>query len=159
MTASNKKNVFISHIHADDDQLGKLKGLLSNKGMDVRDYSITADKPNNAKSSSYIKSGILSPRIDQCSTMLVYVSPKTRNSNWVEWEIESAYKKGKTIIGVFGQGSRDCKPPDALQKYSNAMVGWNGDKIIGAINQDYCNLDITPAAPLRKTPITRHPCG
>ena len=45
--AEETKNVFISHIHEDDAGLGKLKGLLRDNGMAVRDYSITADNPNN----------------------------------------------------------------------------------------------------------------
>lgn len=48
------KNVFISHIHKDDEGLTDLKNLLKSKGMDVRDSSITNDKPNNANSPEYI---------------------------------------------------------------------------------------------------------
>ena len=49
-----KRNVFLSHIHEDDAGLADLKNLLKNNGMDVRNYSITSDKFNNAKSESYI---------------------------------------------------------------------------------------------------------
>ena len=63
--ADDMKNVFISHIHEDDAGLGKLKDLLKAKGLTIRDYSINADNPNNAKSEDYIKSEILAPRILQ----------------------------------------------------------------------------------------------
>ena len=43
-----RRNTFISHIHEDDEGLGKLKSLLKDNGMTVRDYSINADNPNNA---------------------------------------------------------------------------------------------------------------
>ena len=82
------RNVFISHIHEDDDGLGKLKGLLDGKGLEIRDGSINAAKPNQATSDDYIKSDILAPRIRWASVLVVYVTPQTRTSPWVDWEIE-----------------------------------------------------------------------
>ena len=78
--AEETKNIFISHIHEDDEGLGKLKSLLRDNGMVARDYSISADNPNNAHSEDYIKSNILGPRIRQSSTLVVYVSPETKES-------------------------------------------------------------------------------
>ena len=37
------KNVFISHIHEDDEGLSALKDLVAQQGMEIRDSSITAD--------------------------------------------------------------------------------------------------------------------
>ena len=34
------KNVFISHVHEDDDGLKDLKDILSDNGVDVRDSSL-----------------------------------------------------------------------------------------------------------------------
>ncbi len=59
----DQKNVFISHVHEDDDLLPKLKALIANAGMEVRDGSITSEKPNEAQSEEYIKREILAPRI------------------------------------------------------------------------------------------------
>jgi len=155
---NDKKNVFISHIHEDDSGLDKLKDLLAKSGMEVSDYSITADKPNNAKDPEYIKSSILGPRIDQCSTMIVYISPDTKDSKWVEWEIEAAHKKDKTIVGVWEHGSQGCEIPEALEKYGDAIVGWTGEHIVDAVNGDYCQFDSPDGTPSGKAPITRHPC-
>ncbi len=85
--ADKTKNIFISHIHEDDEGLGKLKSLLKDNGMTIRDYSINADNPNNAHSEKYIESQILAPRIRQSSTSVVYISPETKNSKYVNWEI------------------------------------------------------------------------
>ena len=49
------RNIFISHIHEDDSKLTNLKDLLRKNGMDVRDYSINSDKPNQARSEKHIK--------------------------------------------------------------------------------------------------------
>lgn len=49
------KNVFISHIHKDDEGLDDLKNLVDRHGMVAKDYSITSNKENNAKPPDYIK--------------------------------------------------------------------------------------------------------
>ena len=75
--ANETRNVFVSHIHEDDDGLRSLKDLLAGRGYTIRDASITADKPNDASNPDYIKSQILAPRIRWASTLIVYVSPET----------------------------------------------------------------------------------
>ena len=102
--ADETKNVFISHIHEDDEGLAKLKELLKNNGLTIKDYSINAENPNNANSEEYIKSQILAPRIQQCSTLVVYITPDTKDSEYVNWEIEYAQSKDKRIVGVWAQG-------------------------------------------------------
>ncbi len=127
------KNVFISHIHKDDQDLPKLRNLAAKNGIQLRDYSITSDKDNNAKNEDYIKWKILNPRIEWTSTLAVYISPDTWKSKWVNWEIEQAHKLGKRIVGIWQNGAKDCKIPEALEKYADAMVGWNGENIVEAI--------------------------
>ena len=127
------KNIFISHIHEDDDGLAKLKGLVAKHGMQMRDSSITSDKPNRARNEDYIKWEILNPQIEWAGTLAVYVSQDTWESKWVNWEIERAHKLGKRIVGIWEYGAKDCKIPEALEKYADAMVGWNGESIIDAI--------------------------
>lgn len=128
------KNIFISHIHEDDEGLDNLKNLIKGNGMTPRDYSINADNPNNAHSEEYIKTQILAPRIRQSGTLIVYISPETKDSQFVSWEIEYAHKLGKRIIGVWAQGEADCEIPEELHKYADAIVGWKGNRIIEAIN-------------------------
>ena len=157
--ADETKNIFISHIHEDDEGLGKFKGLLKDNGMTVRDYSINADNPNNAHSEEYIKSQILAPRIRQSSTLVVYLSPETKNSNYVNWEIEYAQKHDKQIVGVWAHGENGCEIPDALNKYADAVVGWTGNRIIDAINGKI-NVWESPDGTERPTRnITRYSCG
>jgi antiphage defense system Thoeris ThsB-like protein len=127
------RNVFISHVHEDDEYLGKFKSLLAGKGYTVKDGSIHSEKPNNANNPDYIKREILAPRIKWSGALVVLISPKTHQSEWVNWEIEYAHKKNKRIVGVWCQGAKDSDLPEALDKYADTIVGWNGDNIIGAI--------------------------
>lgn len=157
--ANDVRNVFVSHIHADDAGLPDLKNLLERHGMEVRNYSITSDKENNAKSEDYIKGQILAPRIEACSTLVVYITPETKSSEWVNWEIEYAFKQGKTIVGVWEYGSKGCEIPEALKEFRDAIVGWNGDKIVDAINGDYIGSEEPDGTPATlPIPIKKHPC-
>ena len=153
------KNVFISHVHEDDEGLGKLKDLLRNSGMVIRDYSINSDNPNNAKSEQYIKSEILAPRIQQSGTVVVYISSETKDSEYVNWEIEYAHGLDKRIVGVWAHGETGCEVPEALKNYADAVVGWTGDRITDAINgkiDDWENPDGTQSTPRQ---ISRYCCG
>jgi MTH538 TIR-like domain (DUF1863) len=156
--AEDTKNVFISHVHEDDDGLQKLKNLLSKKGMTIRDASIHAGKENDAQSPDYIKSQILAPQINWAGVFMVYITPATKDSTWVDWEIEYAEKQGKRIVGVWGHGDNNCEMPDALEKYGDAVVGWHGDRIIDAISgqvNEFHKPDGTACAPRH---IRRYSC-
>ena len=152
------KNVFVSHVHEDDDGLGKLKDLLKDNGMTIRDYSISSDNPNNAKSEDYIKSQILAPRIQQCSTLVVYVSPETKDSEYVNWEIEYAQSKDKRIVGVWADGEKGCELPEALMKYADALVGWTGNRIIDAINGEINGWQKPDGSQFSPRDIERYSC-
>ena len=157
--ADNTKNVFVSHVHEDDAGLGKLKDLLKANGMTIRDYSISSDNPNNAKSDDYIKSEILAPRIQQCATLVVYVSRETKDNDYVNWEIEYAQSNDKRIVGVWAEGENGCELPEALTKYADAVVGWTGNRIIDAINgkiDGWENPDGSQSSPRE---IKRYSCG
>ncbi len=153
------KNVFISHVHEDDAGLGKLKDLISKGGLTVRDSSINKTNPNDAKNPDYIKAQVLAPQIQWASTLLVYITPKTKESEWVNWEIEYAEKQGKRIVGVYAQGSNDCDVPEALEKYADDVRGWQSDGIVDAI-LGKTNEWREPSGELRDLrPITRYGCG
>lgn len=153
------KNVFISHVHEDDACLKDLKDLLHRNGMSIRDSSITSDKENNAKSPTYIKNEILAPQIEWASTLIVYISPETKNSKWVDWEIEYAQKHDKTIIGIWEHGEKGCEIPEALDQYAEAVVGWNAEHIIDAINGKLKNFEDKYGKRIGKRSIKRHPCS
>src|SRR3569832_2103725 len=99
-------NVFISHVHEDDEFLPQLKDLLSRNGHEIRDGSIDSSKPNEATNPDYIKTQILAPRVQWAGTVIVLISPDTHLSEWGDWEIEYAAKLGKRIVGVFARGGQ-----------------------------------------------------
>lgn len=157
--AGDIKNVFVSHVHEDDAGLQDLKDLTAKHGMTLRDGSIDSSSPNNAKSPEYIKSEILAPQINWAGTFLVYISPKTKDSEWVNWEIEYAVKQGKHIVGVWAHGSEGCELPEALKDYADAVVvGWNGPRIIDAINGKTTDIEKPDGTVINPRPLHRYKC-
>lgn len=156
--AKKAKNVFISHVHEDDKGLQDLKALLEKHGMSMRDGSIDSSKPNNAKSPDYIKSQILAPRISQAGVFVVYITPQTKESEWVDWEIDYALKEGKRIVGIWGHGDNNCELPDGLDDYADAIVGWNGARIIDAIEGKVNERDNPDGSKRPPRPIKRYSC-
>lgn len=153
------KNVFISHVHEDDAGLADLKKLIEKGGLAVRDSSINSSNPNDAKDSDYIKSQILAPQIRWASTLLVYVTHKTMESPWVNWEIEYAEKCGKRIVGVYAHGAAECDIPEALEKYADDVRGWQSDGVVDAI-LGKTNEWQSPSGDVRDPrPIKRYSCS
>jgi hypothetical protein len=131
---SDQHNAFISHRHEDDALTGKMKDLLAKHGCQVRDSSVTSATPNDAHAENYIKS-ILADRIRWAGKIIVIISPDTKNHEWVDWEIEYAHRfPDKRIIGVWAPGTTQDDLPAPLADYADAIVSWDGQAIIDALN-------------------------
>ncbi|MEK3698067.1 TIR domain-containing protein [Paenibacillus sp. FSL R10-2199] len=130
--SKNRINVFIPHYGKDEEHIPKLKKLIESKGYSVSDSSIVETNPNNATNTEYIKT-LLRPKIDRAGTVLVLIGPKTHERDWVNWEIDYAFRHGKRIVGVFIQGATDADLPESFKDYGDACVAWNSDKLIAAI--------------------------
>lgn len=136
---TKRRHVFISHHHADDAHVEKLTGLLKTQGHDIRNSSIRAKPANQRRlDRGEVKDEtirrLLRMKISWASTVVVLIGRNTHARSWVDWEIEQANKKGKRIVGVYARGESDAELPEALEKYAAAIVGWNTDRIITAID-------------------------
>jgi hypothetical protein len=136
---NNRKHLFISHHHKDDAEVNNLTSLLSKRGYDIRNSSIRA-KPANQRR---LDQGLVKPetirrllrmKISWAGTVVVLIGKDTHSRPWVNWEVEQANKQGKRIVGVYVQGGKEADKPAALEKYASAIVGWNSDSIIAAID-------------------------
>lgn len=158
MDQSEIKNIFVSHIHEDDHRLTPLTKLAEKHGCEMRDASINSSNPNDATDENYIKYQILAPRIDWASTLVVLITPETKDSKYVQWEIEYAEKQGKRIVGIWDDGEAGCDLPDALEDLADAVVPWNGEKLVDAILGDFNGI-IDPDGNQRPDrAIPRHRC-
>jgi hypothetical protein len=76
---------------------------------------------------------LLRMKISWAGTVVVLVGKETHSRPWVNWEIEQANKQGKRIVGIYVRGATEADKPAALEKYASAIVGWNSDSIIAAL--------------------------
>jgi hypothetical protein len=140
MDSSNKRrHIFISHHHRDDVEVTKLTSLLSEKGYDIRNSSIRAKPANQRRlDRGMVKDEtiqrLLRMKISWAGTIVALIGKETHSRPWVNWEIDQANKQGKRIVGVYVRGATDADKPAALEKYASAIVGWNSDSIVAAID-------------------------
>ena len=133
--ADEIKNIFVSHQHNDANKIESLKNLIGRHGIDMRDSSIYESKlKNNATNEQYIKQELIKPQIKWAGTVVVLIGKDTAKSEYVNWEIKTAAEMGKRIVGVYLQGAREEDIPSELYEHGHNLVGWNGEKIVKAIN-------------------------
>lgn len=136
---SKRKHVFISHHHADDAHVDKLSGMLARGGYDIRNSSIRAKPANQRRidagkvSDGTIKR-LLRMKMAWASTVIVLVGSQTHSRKWVNWEIETANRLGKRIVGVYARGGTEADLPAAFDRYGDALVNWNSDSLIDALS-------------------------
>ena len=128
------KHVFISFAHEDMAEVNLLRGQAKNEKNDLifDDYSVK--EPINSKNADYIKSQIRE-KIDRVSVVVVYLSSRANKSEWVNWEIEESFRRGKGVIGVYkGKHSPAVVPPAFLANKCKA-VKWSHAAITQAISE------------------------
>lgn len=136
---SGRHHVFISHHFKDDASVDGLVGLLGRAGKDVRNSSIRLRAANEAR----LERGEVSDRalkralrmkISWASAVVVLIGKQTHTRPWVSYEIEEAHRQGKPIVGVYERGGTDAALPREFEKYGSALVCWNADSIVDAID-------------------------
>jgi hypothetical protein len=144
-----RRHVFISHHHADDQKVDQLTDLLNRSGSDVRNSSVRLKPANQRRmDEGRVKDEtirrLLRMKISWAATVVVLIGKDTHTRPWVDWEIEEANRQGKRIVGVYAYGGTDAEKPEALERYGSAIVAWNTDSIIDAIegtNNAFQNSD------------------
>lgn len=135
---TKRRNVFISHHHADDEHVSKLTDLLGRQGFQIRNSSIRS-KPSNTerlkknKVPEVVLKRLLRMKMSWASTVIVLIGKDTHQRPWVDWEIRKANEMGKRIVGVFARGGTEADVPPSFERYGDALVNWNSDSVIGAI--------------------------
>lgn len=134
------RNVFVSHHHKDDASVDGLTKILAGKDYQIRNSSIRVNPDNQERldrkqvSDNTIKR-LLRMKMRWASQVIVVIGRETHTRPWVEWEIETAHRLGKPIIGVYENGLQEQVPlPQNLENFATSIVAWRADSIIGALN-------------------------
>lgn len=131
---TEKSNVFISFASEDLNDVNMLRGQAKNENSNIEFNDWSLKKPFNSRDAEYIKRGIRE-RIRQCSVTVVYLSDKTVDSRWVDWEIKESIALEKGVVGMY----KGDKPPSRLPKVITdnmiPIVPWNQEELAKAIRK------------------------
>jgi len=131
---TGRRNVFISFASEDLHDVNMLRAQAKNENIDIEFNDWSLKKPFNSKDAEYIKRGIRE-RIRQCSVTIVYISDKTANSEWVDWEIRESISMGKGVIAMYKGDKPPKRLPKAIIEYKIAIVPWNQEELSNAIKK------------------------
>jgi len=138
--STERRHVFISHHHNDDAGVDGMTTLLGGAGCNIRNSSIRALRPENQermkneKVSDETIRRWLRAKISWAGAVVVLIGKETHSRPWVNWEIEEAHRQGKRIVGVWEHGGTEADLPQSLKDYADAVVGWQADRILDAID-------------------------
>jgi hypothetical protein len=121
---SGRKNVFISFAFEDVDEVNLLRGQAKNENSEIDFNDRSVREPYDSDRADYIRQK-LRERINQCSTMVVYLSDDTAQSPWVKWEVEKSIELGKKVIAVHAGDTAPGNIPDFIRANKVEVVPWS----------------------------------
>ena len=123
--------VFISHSWTYHEELLRLRTLLNNRGyFNVEFLEVSADVPINSDNAYYIKQ-MLKKKILDSNIVLGIAGIYASHSDWMVWEIQTAYDNKIPIIGVVPHGQERVSA--IVQQFAATIVRWNTESIVEAI--------------------------
>jgi hypothetical protein len=131
---TGKCNVYISFDSDDLNDVNMLRGQAKNQNSDIEFNDWSLKEPFDSKKSDYIKRGIRE-RIRQCSVTVVYVSDKTADSKWVDWEIRESIAMGKGVVAMYKGDAPPARLPKAVTNNTVPVVPWNQRELAKAIKK------------------------
>lgn len=124
-------NVFISHSWTYIDDLKNLRNLLNSRGyFNVEFQESTPSEPINSQNSDYIKR-VLKSKILSSDIVLGIAGMYASHSDWIEWELKTAYDNSIPVIGVIPRGQ--IKISQIVTNYAKDVVKWNTESIVESI--------------------------
>ena len=123
---------FISFSSDDHDEVNLLRGQAKNENSDIEFNDWSLKKPFDSEEANYIKRGIRE-RIRQSSVTVVYISDKTADSKWVDWEIRESLAMGKGVVAMHKGDTPPRRLPKAITDNNIPVVPWNQKQLTKAI--------------------------
>jgi hypothetical protein len=149
------KNCFLSYTKETDPGFIDLEKMLSRRGFHVRSQA-------DLGSTFYIENesnqkAMEEPFLSRANLLIVYIDASTHAHSLTKWEVEYALQQGSRIIGVWSISHKDCHVPDVLKTYADAVVRFDEERIVAAIEGE--NIFECPDGTLwQKRDIERREC-
>lgn len=132
------RRVFISYEGSDRKKAKGFRLLRWNKNVDMEFHDRHLLDPVDSTNDKYIRNCI-NDQLKGTSVTVVLVGENTKDSGWVDYEIERSLDKGNGIVAVKLPDVDDDKVPDKIKENGGEVVEWNphefGDAIERAARQ------------------------
>ena len=129
---SGKYNVFISFSVDDLHEVNQFCAQVKSENSNIAFSDHSLRVPSNKERSDHIKRSIRE-RIRQSSATFVYVSEKTADSEWVDWEIQESLAMGKGVLAMHKGDNPPKRLPKAITDNNIKVVPWNQQQLTDAI--------------------------
>lgn len=130
-------DLFISHAWQYGNSYNRLVNLLDGAPyFYYRNYSAPSENPlrtlkgTDATTKKQIMDAI-ERKIKPVNCVLIISGLYTSYREWMQYEIETAVRLGKPIIGIVPWGNTEV--PATVRLYADTIVNWNTDSIVQAI--------------------------
>lgn len=121
--APPRRSVFISFAYDDIDEVNLLRAHAKNERSPIEFNDWSVSEPIDSDRAPYVKQKIRE-RIAQSSVTVVFLTDKTRQSEWVAWEIQESLARDKHVIGVFAGDKPPAKLPEVVTANKIKCVPW-----------------------------------
>ena len=130
----SRRSIFISFSSDDLDEVNLLRGQAKNENSNIEFVDWSLKQPFDSERANYIKQGIRE-RIRQSSVTVVYVSEKTADSRWVDWEIRESIAMNKGVVAMHKGDTPPKRLPKALTENQIQVVPWDQRRLTEAIER------------------------
>lgn len=126
-------HIFISHAWDYNESYDRIVKMLdSAPNFKWSNYSVSLDHPIDSDKAKEIKEKI-KIKIGQSSIFIVLAGMWVDYHKWIQFEIDTAKKYGKPILGIKPWGKQ--RIPIEVQEAATQMVGWNTSTVVSAIRE------------------------
>lgn len=129
------RRVFISYQHKDRKKANGFRILRWNNNVDVEFQDRHLLSPVDSTNREYIQQCIRD-EMKGTSATVVIVGKETKNSDWVDYEIERSIKEGNGLVAIKADDSvTDDDVPDKIKENGGEVLDWNPDEFGDAIER------------------------
>jgi hypothetical protein len=129
------RRVFISYEGSDRMKAKGFRLLRWNNNVDVSFHDRHLLDPVDSTNDDYIRSCIRD-EMKGTSVTVVMIGENTKDSDWVDYEIERSLKEGNGLVAIkVDDDISDEDVPDKLKENGAEIVDWNPDEFDDAIER------------------------
>lgn len=99
----------------------------------MQNYSVCCDNPLDKKTNKELEDA-LETRIKECNCIIVLAGMYADYSKWIDFEIDTAIKYEKKIVGVKPWGHE--RIPAKISENANEVVNWQSSSVVQAVRDD-----------------------